>query len=131
MLASPAADKGVLQQLLFIETVLKLSGGLVLLLAPLTAAHVFGLSKPQSGFWPRLLGAVLIGLAGATYLEAVKHDGLSMAGCVVINLTVSAVIIILLLLGAAATSRRGRAALGLLAIMLAGLAFFEIAFISS
>jgi len=110
---------------------LKLSGGLVLLFAPLTAAHVFGLPKPQTGLWPRLLGAVLMGLAGATYLEAVKHDGLSMAGCVVINLLASAVIISLLALGAAAPSRRGRAVLGLLAVLLAGLALFEIAFISS
>lgn len=119
-----------MQQLLFIETVLKLSGGLVLTFAPLTAAHVFGLSKPQSGLWPRLLGAVLIGLAGATYLEAVKHDGLSMAGCAVINLAASAVIFSLLLLGAGATSWRGRVVLGLLVVLLAGLSLFEIAYIS-
>jgi len=28
-----------------------------------------GLPRTETGFWPRLLGALLIGLAGATFLE--------------------------------------------------------------
>jgi len=115
------------QQLLYIETVLKLSGGLVLLLLPLTVCSVFGLPKPQSGLWPRLLGAVLIGIAGATYIEgATTVRGLGMAGCVVINMVAVAVILTLLILGAAGTTQRARWILALLALALSGLSFLEL-----
>ena len=81
-------------QLLWIETLLKLVFGLVLASVPLTAAHLFGLSRPDSGFWPRLLGGVLIGLAGATFLEGwVKNaHGLGLGGCLVINLAAAAIL---------------------------------------
>ena len=116
-----------MQQLLYIETILKLSGGLVLLLLPLTACSVLGLPKPQSGLWPRLLGSVLVGLAGATYIEgATSARGLGMAGCVVINMVAVAAILTLLVLGAAGQSRRGRAILALLAAALVVLSFLEL-----
>ncbi|MBU1211501.1 MAG: hypothetical protein KJ587_09540 [Alphaproteobacteria bacterium] len=116
-----------MQQLLYIETILKLSGGLVLLLLPLTACSIFGLPKPQTGLWPRLLGAVLIGIAGATYVEgATTVHGLGMAGCVVINMVAVAVILTLLILGAAGSAHRGRWILALLALGLSGLSFLEL-----
>jgi hypothetical protein len=115
------------QQLLYIETILKLAGGLVLLLLPLTACSVFGLPKPQSGLWPRLLGSVLVGLAGATYIEgATQARGLGMAGCVIINMVAVAVILTLLTLGAAGSSRRGRGILALLSLLLFFLSFLEL-----
>lgn len=116
-----------MQQLLFIETILKLTGGLILLLVPLTACSVFGLPKPQSGLWPRLLGAVLVGLAGATYVEGgTDVDGLGMAGCVVINMVAVAAILTLLTLGAAGNSRRGRGILALLSLALFFLSLLEL-----
>lgn len=116
------------QQLLFIETVLKLSGGVVLLLLPLTACHLLGLPKPQSGIWPRLLGSVLVGLAAATYLEgATTIHALGIAGCAVINIVAVAVIVTLLILGGAGKSRRARLVLGLLAVVLTLLSLLEIA----
>ncbi len=54
-----------LEQLLFLELLLKLSGGLVLLLVPLAACRVLGLPRPDHGIWPRLLGVVLIGIGGS------------------------------------------------------------------
>lgn len=117
-----------MQQLLFIETVLKLSGGLVLLLLPLTGCRVFGLPKPQTGLWPRLLGAVLVGFAGATYIEgATGEHGLGMAGCSIINAVAAAVILILLALDAAGNTQRGRLILALLALALLALCLLEIA----
>jgi hypothetical protein len=116
------------QQLLFIETVLKLSGGLVLLLLPLTACGVFGLPKPQTGLWPRLLGAVLIGLAGATYVEgATGQHGLGMAGCCIINVVAALVILTLLALDAAGNTQRGKLILALLAVALLMLCVLELA----
>lgn len=116
-----------MQQLLYIETILKLSGGLVLLLAPLSACSVFGLPRPQTGLWPQLLGAVLIGMAGATYVEgATTADGLGMAGLVIINMVAFAAILTLLVLGAAGPSRRARGILTLLALTLLLLSFLEL-----
>lgn len=116
-----------MQQLLYIETILKLSGGLVLLIMPLMACSLFGLPKPQSGLWPRLLGAVLVGIAGATYVEgATPTHGIGMAGLVIINMVAFAVIITVLILGAAGTSRRSRGVLALLALALLGLSFLEL-----
>lgn len=116
-----------MQQLLYIETILKLSGGLVLVLVPLTACSVFGLPKPQSGLWPRLLGSVLVGIAGATYIEgATSVDGLGMAGCLIINVVAAATILTLLTFGAAGTSRRARGVLALLAVLLLLLSFLEL-----
>lgn len=121
------ADRPV-QQLLFIETVLKLSGGVVLLLMPLTACRVLGLPKPASGLWPRLLGSVLIGLSAATYLEgATKLNGLGMAGCAIINLVAAVVIMTLLILGAAGDTQRGRIILAALAVVLLVLSLLELA----
>ena len=77
-----------LQQLLWIETLLKLAGGLSLLLAPVTVIRLFGLPASNAALWPRLLGAVLVGLSAATYIEGAwpGSRGLGLAGCIVINL---------------------------------------------
>ncbi len=118
-----------MQQLLWVETLLKGSGGLVLLLLPLTAAHLLGLSKPPSGLWPRLLGSVLLGLAAATYIEGATgaSRGLGIAGCAAINLIAAGAILSMLVLGGAASTVRGRAILALLAGLLVLLSLFEIA----
>ena len=124
---SGGVDLNYVQQLLYIETILKLSGGVVLLLLPLTACSVFGLPKPQTGLWPRLLGTVLIGIAGATYVEgATTVRGLGMAGCLIINMVAVASILTLLTFGAAGSSRRARGVLALLAVALLFLSFLEL-----
>lgn len=120
--------RSTVQQLLYIETVLKLSGGLVLVLLPLMACRVLGLPRPQSGLWPRLLGAVLIGLAGATYLEgSTELRGLGMAGCAIINLVSVIVILTLMALGGAGSTRRSKASMALLSFVLMLLGILEVA----
>jgi len=116
-------------QLLWIETLLKLSGGLVLLLLPLTSARVLGLPVSTSGFWPRMLGALLVGLAGATFIEGSTSasKGLGLAGMMIINLVGAGTLIALLVLGRAAATGRGRALLWVLAVLLVVLSLFEIA----
>jgi len=118
------------QQLLWIETLLKLSGGLVLALAPLTAIKVLGLPRTDSGFWPRLLGAVLIGMAAATYLEgryAGATRGLGLAGSLLVNVATIGMLTTLLVLGRASTTQRGTAILWLLVAALTLLVVLEIA----
>jgi hypothetical protein len=53
------------QQLLWLETLLKFVPGLLLALAPLTTLRVLGLPRPETGFWPRLLERAI----GETFAE--------------------------------------------------------------
>ena len=120
-----------MQQLLWIETLLKLAGGLALVLAPLTVIRLLGLPEARSGFWPRLLGSVLIGLAAATFLEGTVSGsrGLGLAGSIAVNLFAAAMIAVLLALEAGPSSRRGAVLLWLLAATLILLSLFEIAYL--
>jgi len=117
------------QQLLWIETLLKLVSGFMLAVAPMSAIKLFGLPRTDTGFWPRLLGAVLIGLAAAMFLEARTADsqGLGLAGCVVVNLSGAAMMATLLVMDAGPPSVRGRGLLWLVVILLLVLSITEIA----
>jgi hypothetical protein len=117
------------QQLLWIETLIKLAGGLALALLPLTTARLLGLPAGTSGFWPRLLGAILIGLAGASFIEGstAGSNGLGLGGSVTVNLASAGMLIALLVLGRAAALSRGRAILWGVAIALLVLSLLEIA----
>jgi hypothetical protein len=116
------------QQLLWIETLLKLAGGLLLLLAPLTTIKALGLPPAASEFWPRLLGVVLIGLAAATFIEGAWDGsrGLGLAGLIVINILSAAVVAVVALFGGVST-RRGALVLWSLTVLLIVLALVEIA----
>lgn len=118
-----------MQQLLWLETLLKLAGGVLLLLAPLTTIRALGLPASATGFWPRVVGALLVGMAVATYIEGAwtGSRGLGLAGLVVINLTGAAVIALAALLGHAAPTRRGAFALWVLVALLVSLSLLEIA----
>jgi hypothetical protein len=117
------------QQLLWIETLLKLSAGAALALAPLTVIKLAGLPPASSGFWPRLFGGVLLGLGAAAFIEGASPGagGLGLAGAAVVNLLAAAVVAILAGLGAAAATRRGTAVLWTLVGVLVVLSLFEIA----
>lgn len=118
-----------MQQLLWIETLLKLAGGVSLLLAPGAIVRLLGLPASSPALWPRLLGAVLVGLAAATYIEGAwpGSRGLGLAGCIVINLAAAASIATVAALGGGAETRRGRVVLWLLVALLLLLVLFEIA----
>lgn len=109
--------------------VLKLAAGCVLVLLPLTTSRVLGLPKPERGLWHRLLGAVLLGIAGAIYLEGrlPQSSGLGLAGLVVINLAAVAILFSSLVLNLGASTGRGRTILALTALLLLGLSLLEIA----
>ena len=113
------------QQLLWIEIVVKLAGGLALLTMPRVQARLLGLPVAEDPFWPRLAGALLTGLALATAVESqwTPGKGLGLAGSAAINLMAAAVLGALLILGRAGAVRRGRVLLGLVAggLLLLGL----------
>jgi hypothetical protein len=116
-------------QLLWIETLLKLACGGLLLFLPNATARILGLTRAETPFWPQLLGGVLIGLAAATFLEGFVRNahGLGLAGAIAINFTIAATLATLLAVGKAAPARRGRALLWLAVILLVLLAFSELA----
>lgn len=110
-----------MEQLLWLETLVKGGIGLLLLVAPKLLIRVFALPPTQSSFWPRLTGAVLIGLAVTIFLSGAKYidDGIGLTGLAIINASVASVM--LTYYGAArapSINRRGRAMIAVLAIVL-------------
>lgn len=120
-----------MQQLLWIETLLKLSAGLVLVVAPQTVIKVFGLPRSEASFWPRLLGALLIGIAGALFVEGSQRGslGLGLGGSVVVNLTGALMMGIMIAADAGPPSTRGRVLVGVLIAVLLLLSAIEMALI--
>lgn len=121
-----------MQQLLWIEVILKTAAGLTLILVPLTAVRMVGMERPQTGFWPRLLGAVVLGIAGAVFITLRfpdAHGGLGPAGLIPINLAGAGGMIAPLIMGTAAPTRRGQLFILVNALTLLTLAFLEIAHI--
>ena len=117
------------EQLLWIEACLKLGSGLALIAAPRTLARLLGLPSADQPFWPRLLGALLIGLAAASLLEVRMQGGLGLGGSIAINLAGGTMIGgALLILGRAGKTKRGRFLLWLTAVALIVLSLVEIAY---
>jgi hypothetical protein len=120
------------QQLLYAEVLLKGVVGALLLFFPMSTIRAFGLHKPDHGFWPRMLGAGLIGLATASFLQGylAKGGGLGLPGSVAINVVGAMALLAHLILGAGAPTARGRFALWAVCAILAGLALLELAWVS-
>jgi hypothetical protein len=120
----------MLQQLLWIEIALKGAGGLILLIAPGYAATIFGLPATGAGFWPRVVGALLLGIAAALFLqgEYPAFQALKPAGLIAVNLTGAAILCLLLVLKRASTVRRGNVLLWGITVTLIVLSLFELSF---
>jgi hypothetical protein len=118
----------MVQQLLWVEMLSKLAAGLVLLIAPGTTAAVMGWPRPGSAFWPRLLGAILIGIGLASGLNgrAAGLRGLALGGSVSINLAAAAFLLVAVLTHPPA-ARRGRLISWLIVATLFLLSLIEIA----
>lgn len=116
-------------QLLWIETALKAGSGVLLAIFPRTLARVLGLPPVAETFWPRLLGATLLGLAVATVLEGqlASRNGLGLSGHIAINLTVAMALVAMLIMGRAGTALRGRILCWIMAAAHALLALVELA----
>lgn len=116
-------------QILWYEALIKAAFGLPLLLAPLTTLSLAGLDRPASGFWPRLLGSLLLGMALGVWIGIQfpnAHGAIGPAGLVPLNLAAAAALLAPLVMGSAAPTRRGKLLVMLAAIALLALAFIEI-----
>ena len=118
-----------MQQLLFIEAIVKGAIGLVLLSIPGVVTKLLGLPQTPTGVWPRLLGATLIGIAIACVVEGAITGarGLAMGGVLAINFALASVMTIQLATNAAAETVRGRVLLWILVASLYVLILVEIA----
>lgn len=121
-------------QILWYEVLLKSAAGLFLIIIPLTTLSIAGLDRPVSGFWPRLLGALLLGIAAGTWigLQFPSASGpIGPAGLVPINLFGAAAMLAPLVMGVAAPTRRGKLVIVVTAIAQLALAFIEISHIQT
>ncbi len=118
-----------MQQLLWIETLLNFFGGLPLIVAPLATIRLLGLPPTPTGFWPRLLGTLLLGISLAMFLEGSVSGsrGLGLAGALIINVSAVSMMVAMLLLEAGPPSARGRALMWALIVLLLWLSALEFA----
>jgi hypothetical protein len=118
------------QQILWIEIITKALVGVTLVIAPLTVASILGLQRPETGFWPRLLDGLTLGVAAGVWVGLKfpnAHGSLGPGGLIPINLFAASALIIPLILGSAAPTKRGKLCIAVLALLLLALAFLEIA----
>jgi hypothetical protein len=116
--------------ILWAEIILKSAVGLALVVAPSALIALIGMQRPASGFWPRLFGAVLLGVAVGVWIGLKfpsSRGAIGPAGLIPINLFAAAALLGPLILGTSAPTRRGRLAVAGTAALLAALAFLEIA----
>jgi len=118
------------QQILWAEIFIKAIAGGLLFLAPLTTSTLLGLERPSTGFWPRLLGAMTVGIAAGVWIGlqfSAARGAIGPGGLIAINFATAAALIAALILGTAAPSRRGKLVIVIVAVLLLALAFLEIA----
>jgi hypothetical protein len=121
----------MMQQLMWTEVLLKGTIGVIFALAPGLAASMLGMPGTGTGFWPRLTGALLLGIAIAVLIQGI-YPGvrtIAPAGLIAINLSGAAMLAALLVLRRAAATRRGVVLLWVIAVNLVLLSLFEIAYV--
>ena len=88
--------------LLLIDGVVNIVLGLVLLAFPLGSGVILGLPLSENNFYPVILGAVLLGIGIALFIEVKDYNkgkrGLGLDGAIIINIVASVVLIIILII---------------------------------
>jgi hypothetical protein len=114
--------------LLLIDSVVNTVLGLVLLAFPLGSGEILGLPISEKNFYPAILGAVLLGIGIALFIEVKYYDrgkrGLGLDGAIIINIVASVVLIIILIFGQLNISTTGLTILWVvgLSVLIIGLA---------
>ena len=111
--------------LLFIDTVINLVLGCLLVTFPASVVSALGVPGSDSAFYPSILGAVLLGIGIALLIEIVKGRGLGLMGAVSINLCGGIVLGGWLLFGGLHLSVRGYVFLWALVALLVGVSAIE------
>lgn len=89
--------------LLLIDGIINVVIGLLLLCYPFGIGDALGLPKSGNNFYALILGAVLLGIGLALFIENKYYDkgkrGLGLEGAVIINTLASMVLILILIFG--------------------------------
>jgi hypothetical protein len=118
------------EQILWFEIALKGIAGAVLVLTPSAVLALLGLERPETGFWPRLVGAIALAIAVGIWIGLqfpTAKGPIGPGGLIPLNLLAAAALIGPLILGKAAPRRRGKLVLAAFAVLFLALAFLEIA----
>jgi hypothetical protein len=113
--------------LLTIDACVDLVLGVLLMAFPATVVEALGVPTATPAFYPSLLGAVLLGIGIALWLErSGVHSGLGLDGAVAINMCGGIVLAIWLLAGDLGLPLRGQVLLWGLVVVLVGLSGLEL-----
>jgi hypothetical protein len=122
----------MVEKLLTLEALLAGATGLILLCCPQISARLLGWPS-ASGFWPRIAGALLTGLAAGTAVDLAgwtqvgSRAGVGLVGHIATNIILAFVLVSLMMVGDRPASRRGRVFGWIAAALLTVLALVEIA----
>ena len=102
-----------MKDLALFDALIRTSLGLWLIALPKTLIGLLGLPRTVETFWPRMVGALLLALAGALSLEVLFPGGrgLGFAGAMLVNLATAFALATGLVVGRLELPWRGRAAL--------------------
>ena len=107
--------------LLTIDCIVNILLGTLLLLFPIGVIDLLGLPKTNTNFYPSILGAVILGIGLALFLELAgyaKHfRGLGLGGAILINLVGSLVLVFWLLFGSLSIPIKGQIILWAVALI--------------
>jgi hypothetical protein len=117
-------------RLLIVDAAINLVLGLVLMCLPTLTVQALGLPAFQQTFYPSVLGAVLIGIAVALFIESWRKQqafvGLGLGGAIVINLCGGLALAGWLLLGGLELPIRGHIIMWMLVVVLVGISGAEL-----
>ena len=116
--------------LLRVDGAINLVLGVLLVAFPSGLVEAFGVPPSQGRFYPSLLGAVLIGVGIALFLEANRLPGgiigLGLGGAIAINLVAACALIYWNVWGDLELPTRGRVLLSVLSVGLVAISSFEL-----
>ena len=120
----------MLDQILWLDVILKLACGVPLVLMPQASFKAAGLPAAGSALAVRMLGAAMVGIASAILLQGMVHrtTGLGPGGAFLVNLTGAIVLGLMLVSGKTELPWRARLLLWLLLAAMALLAALELPF---
>jgi hypothetical protein len=116
--------------ILFIDSVVNLLLGIIILLFPLGIDALLGLPEASNYFYTTILGAVLVGIAIALFIETFwQHKGirgLGLSGAIAINLCGGTAIVLWLIFGTLSIPTHGKVILWLVAVLVILIGFIEL-----
>ncbi len=115
-----------MNRLLLVDAIVNLILGGVLLAFPLGIGRPLGLPAAASGFYPSLLGAVLVGIGIALLLARAGRPGLGLDGAIAINSVGAGVLVVWLIASPPSMPLRGEILLWSVAVIVLAIGSVEL-----